>query len=633
MGNCKGKPTAPERFDADDVEVQIVRSGDDWAGAASSTKAVAREESGDSQVPPPSRGLSLTEAELSELEAAKTAILANLFPGGKVPPAIHAWHEWPATRAITVSEKKKIQEVMWWVSLALKNAHLDRQIKEAVRKLLIQRHFTANLSYVDKWLWLQKELGDHLSELGEDLRLQYIEEKQGERLGEDVVSAMTIYHKGFADSHDRGKHNGSEVTQAAVIPMKDGVFDFTLEAAHLMHERVFVHVMIMLGLATNGLFFAKMQKLADSFGLAGFQFQCPEPKAYSRAINKIYSDYLTRPSPRGGFNIDVIRCLLVPHTVEEMQALYKQLMTHVGDGVAKVKNLFSFSEAERAERFHLLALMITCVFETGLTYAELCAMPETTAAWDDYCKESPDASEPKERWQLHTTMARNYLQGAAMANEPVVILAEVQMLLPSHAKIRHAMHEPYKCYRAIDCKQLHSDYLRTTKNRAELDLSADEDADSLWKSAFRGQLSNVRKFLDQGSPVDERGGSNNSTALGWAAQNHHVDVLHVLFQAGADIEAANRNGRTPLWIASQNGFLDIVKLLLLNGADINTHDTNNSTPVYMATKRNNIEVIKFLISKGADLDVVSSFGSAISRAKELGYTESVRILREAGAKE
>ena len=41
-------------------------------------------------------------------------------------------------------------------------------------------------------------------------------------------------------------------------------------------------------------------------------------------------------------------------------------------------------------------------------------------------------------------------------------------------------------------------------------------------------------------------------AVGWAAQNHHIDVLHTLLEAGADIEGRNRNGRSPLWIGKRS---------------------------------------------------------------------------------
>ena len=45
--------------------------------------------------------------------------------------------------------------------------------------------------------------------------------------------------------------------------------------------------------------------------------------------------------------------------------------------------------------------MVTWVVETGKTFGELCEDTEVKEAWDDYCTQSPDACEPKERWQLY----------------------------------------------------------------------------------------------------------------------------------------------------------------------------------------------------------------------------------------
>ena len=61
-------------------------------------------------------------------------------------------------------------------------------------------------------------------------------------------------------------------------------------------------------------------------------------------MNKIYSDYLSMPSPKGGFNVDVIRCLLSPNTVEDMLAIYTELQTYFADGIAKMKNLFPLTQ-------------------------------------------------------------------------------------------------------------------------------------------------------------------------------------------------------------------------------------------------------------------------------------------------
>ena len=85
-----------------------------------------------------------------------------------------------------------------------------------------------------------------------------------------------------------------------------------------------------------------------------------------------------------------------------MLKLYTSLMTFFSKkGVAKVKNLFALPEAEQKKRFNLLSLMVTVVFDAGVTFQELAAQPGVKAMWDTYCAQCPDASEPAERWSRH----------------------------------------------------------------------------------------------------------------------------------------------------------------------------------------------------------------------------------------
>lgn len=60
----------------------------------------------------------------------------------------------------------------------------------------------------------------------------------------------------------------------------------------------------------------------------------------------------------------------------------------------------------------------------------------------------------------------------------------------------------------------------------------------------------------------------------------HIEVIKLLLEKGADIEAADSNGRTLLYRASLNGHDKVVKLLLEKGADMNTKDSDGWTPLY-----------------------------------------------------
>ena len=60
------------------------------------------------------------------------------------------------------------------------------------------------------------------------------------------------------------------------------------------------------------------------------------------------------------------------------------------------------------------------------------------------------------------------------------------------------------------------------------------------------------------------------------------DIISLLINNGADIDARNKEGVTPLEIAVQKENIEIVKLLTEKGANIHTQDTHGNSPLSMA---------------------------------------------------
>ncbi|RPB22045.1 ankyrin, partial [Terfezia boudieri ATCC MYA-4762] len=61
----------------------------------------------------------------------------------------------------------------------------------------------------------------------------------------------------------------------------------------------------------------------------------------------------------------------------------------------------------------------------------------------------------------------------------------------------------------------------------------------------------------------------NRTALHIAAKKGHLEVVKVLLDKGATINAMTHVNRTALHMAAENGHLEVVKVLLDKGATIN----------------------------------------------------------------
>lgn len=135
------------------------------------------------------------------------------------------------------------------------------------------------------------------------------------------------------------------------------------------------------------------------------------------------------------------------------------------------------------------------------------------------------------------------------------------------------------------------------------------------------------------SEVAEHQGGH--TPLMVAALEGETATVKRLLSGGADVNERDEGGRTALMFAVSNRHGDCAKALLEHGADLNAKANDGATALILAVSSGDCEVVQDLLSKGADVmaKVPQSGKTAWEIAKEKGYSEIVRLLEVAGAKQ
>ncbi|HKA79804.1 MAG TPA: ankyrin repeat domain-containing protein [Xanthobacteraceae bacterium] len=115
-------------------------------------------------------------------------------------------------------------------------------------------------------------------------------------------------------------------------------------------------------------------------------------------------------------------------------------------------------------------------------------------------------------------------------------------------------------------------------------------------AAARGFALIVRRLLDAGVDA-KRGYGNELTALMWAAGHEDGvgasaarEVVALLLDAGAPIDAVDNRGRTALMTAAELGRGEVVELLLARGADRGITDKGGKRALDLATDKSVREI-------------------------------------------
>jgi len=124
-----------------------------------------------------------------------------------------------------------------------------------------------------------------------------------------------------------------------------------------------------------------------------------------------------------------------------------------------------------------------------------------------------------------------------------------------------------------------------------------------------GRLDIVDLLLKRGIDINSTVDFDGESALFYACENEHIDVIKYLIKEGINIECENNNGSTCFIYTCYDGKMKILKILIDNGANINHINKWGNNGFMMACYNGKIDTLKILIDNGANINHINERGN------------------------
>lgn len=152
---------------------------------------------------------------------------------------------------------------------------------------------------------------------------------------------------------------------------------------------------------------------------------------------------------------------------------------------------------------------------------------------------------------------------------------------------------------------------------------------NIFEATALGRIDRVRELLKQDPGLVKAFSPEGFTAL--HGNLNHADVVELLLDNGADINAVSKNNftATPLQSALAMGWTDAARVLIARNANVNCRGEGGGSPLHEAAANGQIEMAKLLLDHGADLNAKEEHGKTpLTIALEYKQAEMAKFLRD-----
>ena len=209
--------------------------------------------------------------------------------------------------------------------------------------------------------------------------------------------------------------------------------------------------------------------------------------------------------------------------------------------------------------------------------------------------------------------AEVYLPAEELEKSPAVVAAVANRL----EVVRQLKREPLPNrvrWRALGSSCLDGN-LELVKELISLPFDFNQESEGggidLLAAAADGGYIDLVSYLVQAGAKTRKLNYRYTSSLHLAAAKGHLEVVHLLLGAGADLSAKNGGGLTPVSVACYNGQADVARALAkaMDRKGLNIRADNSFTVLHYALSRcADPELVRVLLEKGADPDLATRSG-------------------------
>uniref|UniRef100_A0A8B9LKV1 Ankyrin 3a n=1 Tax=Astyanax mexicanus TaxID=7994 RepID=A0A8B9LKV1_ASTMX len=120
---------------------------------------------------------------------------------------------------------------------------------------------------------------------------------------------------------------------------------------------------------------------------------------------------------------------------------------------------------------------------------------------------------------------------------------------------------------------------------------------------------------------------NDITPLHVAAKRGNGNMVKLLLDRGAKIDAKTKDGLTPLHCGARSGHEQVVEMLLDRGAPILSKTKNGLSPLHMATQGDHLNCVQLLLQHDVPVDdVTNDYLTALHVAAHCGHYKVAKVI-------